>query len=105
MSLEIKVTRENLIREIAHRNKKDIASTREFYDTFENLLFEHLSQVSEEQDVLIKVFNGVSLTGTYVPEYQKMNNNVSDNMMIPSKIKPKFNITRYYRDRLNASIQ
>lgn len=74
---------------------------KDIYDILESSIFEHLSSVDEEQDVCIKLFEGISLDGTYVEEKTKKNNLTGKVNLVPSKIKPKFNITRSYCDKLN----
>ena len=57
--------------------------------------------VNDERDVCIKLFEGISLDGKYVPEKTKRNNLTGETNFVESKIKPKFNITRSYCDKLN----
>ena len=78
---------------------------KDIYDILESSIFEHLSSVDEEQDVCIKLFEGISLDGTYVEEKTKKNNLTGKVNLVPSKIKPKFNITRSYCDKLNDKIK
>ena len=97
-----KITKENLIQIIAKQTDKTISETKEFYKTLENVIFDTLSSVNEEQDVCIKLFEGISLDGTYVEEKTKKNNLTGKVNLVPSKIKPKFNITRTYCNKLNS---
>lgn len=101
MKEQIKITKEKLIKDIAKQTDKSIYETRNFYNALENIIFNSLSDVSEKQDVCIKLFEGVSLDGTYVPEQTKKNNLTGEMCFVESKIKPKFNITRSYCDKLN----
>lgn len=78
---------------------------KDIYDILENSIFEHLSSVDEEQDVCIKLFEGISLDGTYAEGKVKKNNLTGKVNLVPSKIKPKFNITRSYCDKLNDKIK
>ena len=57
--------------------------------------------MNEEQDVCIKLFEGISLDGIYVPEKTKTNNLTGKTNLVKSKIKPKFTITRSYCEKLN----
>ena len=76
--------------------------TKDFYNTLENIIFDTLSSVNEEQDVCIKLFEGVSLEGIYVKEKLKKSNLTGEVSLIPSRVKPKFNITRSYCKKLNG---
>ena len=102
MKRQIKITKENLIKILAKQTNKSISDTKEFYNTFENAIFDLLSSVNEEQDVCLKLFEGISLEGTYIEEKTKKNNLTGKVNLVPSKIKPKFNITRSYCEKLNS---
>lgn len=101
MKEQIRITKEKLIKDIAKRTDKNIYEIRTFYNMLENIIFDCLSDVSEEQDVCIRLFEGISLDGKYVPEKTKKNNLTGETKFVESKIKPKFNITRSYCDKLN----
>ena len=101
MKKQIKITKENLIREIAKQTDKNIYDIRNFYNALESVVFDSLRSVDEEQDVCIKLFEGVSLDGKYVPEKTKKSNLTGKIGFVESKIKPKFKITRSYCEKLN----
>lgn len=96
------ITKENLIRDIAKQSNKTILETRDFYNTFEKIIFDTLSSTNKDEDIRIKLFEGISLDGAFVPEKTKINNLTGETHFVHSKIKPKFNITRSYCDKLNS---
>lgn len=102
MKEKIKVTKENLIRNIAKETNKNINDVRDFYNSLENLIFDILSSVDVNGDFSIRLFEGISLDGIYVPEKNKQNNLTGEVRLVESKIKPKFNITRSYCEKLNS---
>ena len=99
--LKVIKTKENLIRDIAKQTNKNISDIKFIYNTLEDYIFNTLSSVNEEQNVCIKLFEGISLEGTYVSEKTKKNNLTGEVNLVESKIKPKFTITRSYREKLN----
>ena len=64
-------------------------------------IFDILSSVDINGDISIKLFEGISLDGIYVLEKTKQNNLTGEISLVESKIKPKFNITRSYCEKLN----
>ena len=92
MKKQNKITKEMLIKGIAKESKINILDVKDCYNTLENIIFNMLSSVDEEQDVCIKLFEGISLEGTYVSEKTKKNNLTGEVNLVESKIKPKFNI-------------
>ena len=95
------ITKENMVKIIAKRTNQTISDTRDFYDVLEDVVFDTLCLVNEEQDVRIKLFEGISLDGTYLPEKMKTNNLTGETSLVSSRIKPKFNITRSYIEKIN----
>lgn len=102
MEKQIKITKEKLIKNIAKKTNKSIVDTKNFYNAFENVIFELLSSVNNEQDLCIKLFEGISLDGKYISEKTKKNNLTGELSFVSSKIKPKFRITRSYCEKLNS---
>jgi nucleoid DNA-binding protein len=101
MKESIKFTKENLIKDIAKQTNKNISDVRDIYNALEKDIFDILSSVSEDQNVCIKLFEGISLDGIYIPEKTKKNNLTGKTSFVESKIKPKFNVTRSYYEKLN----
>lgn len=93
------ISKKRLIKSIKSSHTKTVI--KDIYNMFENVIFDTLSSVDKKQDVCIKLFEGISLDGKYIPEKTKKNNLTKEINLIGSKIKPKFNITRSYCDKLN----
>lgn len=101
MKDKIKITKETLIKDVAKQTNKTIKDVRNIYNALENTVFDILSSVDVNGDISIKLFEGVSLDGVYIPEKTKQNNLTGEISFVESKIKPKFNITRSYCEKLN----
>lgn len=97
----IKITKENIIKDIARQTNKSVYDTKNFYNALENVIFDLLCSANERQDICIRLFEGISLDGKYIPEKTKKNNLTGKVNLVESKIKPKFNITRSYCEKLN----
>lgn len=95
------VTKENLIKDIAKQTNNNISNVKIIYNTLEDIIFELLSSVNENENTCIRLFEGISLDGVYTPEKTKKNNLTGELSLVKSKIKPKFNITRSYCEKLN----
>lgn len=102
MNEKIKITKENLVKDIAKQTNKNISDVKDVYNTLEKTIFDILSSVETNGDVSIRLFEGISLDGIYVPEKTKQNNLTGKTSFVESKIKPKFNITRSYCEKLNS---
>lgn len=101
MNDKIKITKETLIRDVAKQTDESIKDVKNIYNALEKTIFDILSSVDINGDISIKLFEGISLDGIYIPEKTKQNNLTGEISFIESKIKPKFNITRSYCEKLN----
>lgn len=101
MKETIKITKEVLIKDIAKQTDNNIGDVKDIYNALEKTIFDALSSVNTNGNITIKLFEGISLDGTYIPEKTKKNNLTGEVSFVESKIKPKFNITRSYCEKLN----
>lgn len=93
------ISKKKLIKSIRSSHTKSVI--KDIYGLLEEIIFNSLSSVDKKQDVCIRLFEGISLDGTYVSEKTKKNNLTGEVNFVESKIKPKFNITRSYCEKLN----
>lgn len=93
------ISKKKLIKSI--RNSHTKTAIKDIYNILEDSIFESLSMAGKKNDICIKLFEGISLDGTYVPSKEKKNNLTGEISFVESKIKPKFNITRSYCEKLN----
>ena len=93
------ISKKKLIKSIKNSHTKNVV--KDVYNIFEDVIFDTLSSVDKKQDICIRMFEGVSLDGKYEPEKTKQNNLTGEMSFVGSRIKPKFNITRSYCEKLN----
>ena len=93
------ISKKKLIKSIKSSHTKTVV--KDIYNMIEDVIFDTLSSVDKKQDVCIRLFEGISLDGKYAPEKTKINNLTGETSFVGSKIKPKFNITRSYCEKLN----
>lgn len=95
-------TKDRFIKDIATKCEIDVADVKTMYAAFEDVLTGYLSEANMETDIVVKVFDGFSMTSTFAPETTKKNNFTGEDMVVASKIKPKAKFTRTYQERLLA---
>ena len=93
-------TKDMLIKNIAEKCGEDNKTIRLFYNALEDNIADILSSAEPGTDMVIRLFEGITINTTYVPEKSKVNNLTGEPIIAKSKIKPKANITRYYCDKL-----
>lgn len=98
-------TKDILIKNIAETSGKNIGTVRAIYNELEDAIEKYLSSATPDTDVSIRLFEGITLDSTFVPEKTKVNNLTGKVITTTSKIKPKANITRYYCEKLSACLK
>ncbi len=93
-------TKDSLIRQVAKQSGLDIKTVRRVHETLEDKIRNLLSEANLKQDVIVKLFEGISIDSKFVPEKEKINNLTGEKIVAVSKIKPKANITRSYCEKL-----
>lgn len=93
------ISKKKLIKSIKSSHTKTVV--KDIYNIFEDVIFDTLSSVDKKQNICIRLFEGISLDGKYEPEKTKKNNLTGEMSLVGSKIKPKFNVTRSYCEKLN----
>ena len=85
------------------RSGEEISIVRAIYNILEESVAEILSSANSNTDVSIRLFEGITIDSTFIPEKTKLNNLTGKVIISASKIKPKANITRSYRNKLTAN--
>lgn len=96
-------TKNMLIKNIAMMSGNDVEVVRTIYNALEEDIARLLSLAKPETDVSLRLFEGITLNSTFVPEKTKINNLTGEEIVASSKIKPKFNITRSYCEKINGN--
>lgn len=93
-------TKEMMIKKISNNCHRDLKVVKTIYDSLEESIFDILSSADDNIDTSIRLFEGITIGSTYIPERTKVNNLTGETITASSKIKPKANITRNYREKL-----
>ena len=98
-------TKEKIIRKVARALGRNVEVVRQIYNTIDDVILDTIGETDQDTDVKIKLFEGITIDSTYIPEKAKMNNLIGEVIQTSSKIKPKFNMTRYYVEKINRPYQ
>lgn len=99
---KVTYTKDMMVKNVAVECKRDKKTVREIYNAIEDLVFSTLSSANADNDVSVRLFEGVVLDGVYVPAHEKVNNLTGEMIITKEKISPKARITRSYCDKVNA---
>lgn len=99
---KVTYTKDMMVKNVAVECKRDKKTVREIYNAIEDLVFSILSSANVDNDVSVRLFEGIVLDGVYVPAHEKVNNLTGETIITKEKISPKARITRSYCDKVNA---
>lgn len=94
-------TKDMLVRNIAEECGNELKTVRSIYNSLEDNITALLSSANHDTDVMIRLFEGISINSTFMPEKIKVNNLTGEKITTTSKIRPKAHITRNYCEKLN----
>lgn len=93
-------TKADLIKSIARECGFHKEEVRMVYESLDNHIIEALSNANENTDVVVRLFDGVSINSTFVPEMERHNNLTGEDIVAMCKIRPKVKLTRNYREKI-----
>lgn len=93
-------TKDMLVRNIADMCGENMSTIRNIYNLLEQSVAKLLSSADLNTDISIRLFEGITIDSTFIPEKTKVNNLTGKVITATSKIKPKANITRSYCEKL-----
>lgn len=96
--------RESLIKRIVQQTGRSEDVVRQIYNTLDTVVFDTLASATEDEDVKIKLFNGITMTSSFMPSKHQINNLTGKMIQTACKIRPKVTISRDYRSRMNQRI-
>ena len=93
-------TRDDLVNMISGETGVSQNFARSIYDTMEEKVRFMLSQANENEDVKLKLFEGIALECKFIPEKVRKNNLTGEIITAKSKRKVKGKITKNYLGKL-----
>lgn len=93
-------TKSKIISRVSKRAHLRPDTVRRVYDSLEQELVDMLSEAAVDTDVSLRIFEGITLDGRYIPPHDKLNNLTGEMITTREKIKTKANVTRYYDDKV-----
>lgn len=101
-SKKVTYTKDMLIKTVAKDCRIDRNTVKDVYESIEDSVSDALSSANEDNDVSVRLFEGIVLNGVYVPSHEKVNNLTGKTIVTKSKIVPKAHITRTYCDKISS---
>ena len=82
------ITRDMLIRKVAEESGYYIQSIRKVFNCLNKIIPEYLSDVTEDDEVVLQLFQGLKIGCYVVPERQRRNPKTHENIICGPTVKP-----------------
>lgn len=99
-SNKITYTKQMLMKKISEMCDFDLNFVKEVYYALEDSIAEILSTTTEKNNVSIRLFEGITIDGVYVPQSIRINNLTGKIITSIAKIKPKVHVTKSYSQKI-----
>lgn len=99
---KIVYTKAKIIKMVAHRARIRKSLVKKIYLALEEEIMKLLAEANENDDILLRLFEGISIDSEFLPQKEKLNNLTGETIITQEKIKAKANITRYYCEKLSS---
>lgn len=93
-------TKAQIIKMVARSARIRKSLVKRVYEELENEIVNLLSTATKDNDVSLRLFEGISIDSEFLPAKEKVNNLTGKTITTLEKIKAKANITRYYCEKL-----
>lgn len=97
------ITREEMIKRLSERSGYYMKDVRNLLQCMDDVVFEALCEVSDEEDVLVQLVQGVKLQCVSVPERQRKDPRDQSDIVCKSTCKVKARFSRDFKLKLEEA--
>ena len=97
------ITQDTLIKQIADREDISVATVRNIFESAEEIIFDHLSSTTPSENIIIKLFKGISLERKYIGQ-KKYSKGMFQDIDCPEHVNVKANSSKYYNKKVNDEL-
>lgn len=93
-------TKAQIIKMIARSVRVRKSLVKKVYEGLEDEIMRLLASANENEDVTLRLFEGISIDSEFMPHKEKHNNLTGENITTLERIKARARITRNYCEKL-----
>lgn len=97
------ITREEMIKKLSEKSgyfQKDIRTLMQCLD---DVVFEELSSVTDEEEVSLQLVSGIKVKTTVVPERDRVNPRTLEPIVVGATVKPSCKFSQDYKFKLQSA--
>lgn len=98
---KVVISREDLIKHVAKSCKQYQSSVREVWDTTEEYVYTLLASLPEDEELVVKLFNGIRIEAEVIPAKDKYVPYAGRSYEVSEYVKLKVRFSRYLKEKIN----
>ena len=95
------IQKATLIKEVAKELNLYQDDVENVINTFQSSILNHLLEANEEQDIEVKLMDGIRFQSIFVPKHVRRHTN-NELIVVPNKLKYTCKFSRLFKDRLTS---
>jgi nucleoid DNA-binding protein len=97
------ITREEMIRELSAKSGYNMKDIREVLRCMDDVVFEKLCEVNDDNDVSIQLVQGIKVKAAVVPERERVDPRTQKPIVVKATVKPACKFSQDYREKLQEA--
>ena len=97
------ITREEMVRRLSERSGYYMKDVRSLLQCMDEVVFDTLCEVTDEDDVSIQLVQGIKVSAHVVPERDRVDPRTQEPIVVKATVKPACKFSQDYRLKLQES--
>lgn len=97
------ITREEMVRRLSERSGYYMKDVRSLLQCMDEVVFDALCEVTDEDDVSIQLVQGIKVSAHVVPERERVDPRTQEPIIVKATVKPACKFSQDYRFKLQEA--
>ena len=97
------ITREEMVRRLSERSGYYMKDVRSLLQCMDEVVFDTLCEVTDEDDVSIQLVQGIKVSAHVVPERDRVDPRTQEPIVVKATVKPACKFSQDYRIKLQET--
>jgi nucleoid DNA-binding protein len=99
------ITREEMVRKLSAKSGYNMKDIREVLRCMDDVVFEELCKVDDDNEVLIQLVQGIKVKVAVVPERDRVDPRTQEPIVVKATVKPACKFSQDYREKLQEAYE
>lgn len=99
------ITREEMIRKLSAKSGYYMQDVRHLLRCMDDIVFEELSSVTDDEEVVVQLVSGIKVKTAIVPERDRVDPRTLEPIVVKATVKPACKFSQDYRIKLQEAYE